>query len=162
MSEINFKTLNRRMAELLLKKKQTLGVAESCTGGLLSATITARPGASRYFDGAVVSYSNSVKTKTLGVPTRLLIKHGAVSKAVALAMARGARKRLKCHWSIAVTGVAGPGGGTEQKPVGLVHFGFAGPGLLRADRRIFKGSRRQIQKKSVEFALKALIKELEK
>jgi len=112
---------------LLRQGGQTLAVAESCTGGGIGAALAAVPGASDGFLGGVIAYANAVKQAVLGVPAELLERHGAVSDAVALAMAQGARQLTGATWAIAVTGIAGPGGGTAEKPVGLVHIAIAGP-----------------------------------
>lgn len=112
---------------LLQDAKQTLAVAESCTGGGLGAALTAVPGSSSVFQGGVIAYSNAVKQALLGVPLDLLEDHGAVSDPVVAAMAEGVRERLGTDWAIAISGIAGPGGSSVQKPVGLVHLGIAGP-----------------------------------
>ena len=112
---------------LLRQRGQTLAVAESCTGGGIGAALAAVPGASDGFLGGVIAYANAIKQAVLGVPAELLDRHGAVSDAVALAMAQGARQLTGATWAIAVTGIAGPGGGTAEKPVGLVHIAIAGP-----------------------------------
>jgi nicotinamide-nucleotide amidase len=112
---------------LLRQRGQTLAVAESCTGGGIGAALAAVPGASDGFLGGVIAYANAVKQAVLGVPAELLERHGAVSDAVALAMAQGARQLTGATWVIAVTGIAGPGGDTLEKPVGLVHIAIAGP-----------------------------------
>ena len=112
---------------LLKQQDQSLAVAESCTGGALAAALTAVAGSSSVFQGGVIAYSNAVKQGLLGVSTDLLMTHGAVSQPVVEAMARGARERLNCDWAIAVSGIAGPGGGSAEKPVGLVHLALAGP-----------------------------------
>ncbi|MCX5938930.1 MAG: competence/damage-inducible protein A [Cyanobium sp. LacPavin_0920_WC12_MAG_62_9] len=112
---------------LLRQRGQSLAVAESCTGGGIGAALAAVPGASDGFLGGVIAYANAVKQAVLGVTAELLERHGAVSDAVALAMAQGARQLTGATWAIAVTGVAGPGGGTAEKPVGLVHIAIAGP-----------------------------------
>ena len=112
---------------LLQDAKQTLAVAESCTGGGLGAALTAVPGSSSVFQGGVIAYSNAVKQALLGVPLDLLEDHGAVSDPVVAAMAEGVRERLGTNWAIAISGIAGPGGSSVQKPVGLVHLGIAGP-----------------------------------
>ena len=114
-----------RLAELAEREGFTLGAAESCTGGRLAEKFTSRPGSSQYFLGAVVSYSNSVKSSVLGVADASLEKHGAVSEDVALEMARGALKALNVDLAMAITGIAGPDGGTEAKPVGTVHMAVA-------------------------------------
>jgi nicotinamide-nucleotide amidase len=111
----------------LRQRGQTLAVAESCTGGGLGAALAAVPGASDVFLGGVIAYANSVKQQLLGVPAGTLAVHGAVSDPVALAMAEGACRVTGADWAIAVTGVAGPGGGSADKPVGLVHIAIAGP-----------------------------------
>ena len=113
--------------ELLRRRGQTLAVAESCTGGGLGAALAAVPGASDVFVGGVIAYANAVKQGVLGVSPELLETCGAVSDPVAQAMAQGARRATGADWALAITGVAGPGGGTEQKPVGLVHIAVAGP-----------------------------------
>jgi len=113
--------------ERLRQRGETLAVAESCTGGGLGAALAAVPGASDVFLGGVIAYSNAVKEGVLGVPADLLATHGAVSDPVAIAMAEGARAATGSSWAIAVTGIAGPGGGSAEKPVGLVHIGAAGP-----------------------------------
>ena len=113
--------------ERLRRRGQTLAVAESCTGGGLGAALAAVPGASDVFLGGVIAYANAVKQGVLGVPQELLETHGAVSDPVAQAMAQGSRRATGADWALAITGVAGPGGGTEQKPVGLVHIAVAGP-----------------------------------
>ena len=113
--------------EQLRRRGETLAVAESCTGGGLGAALAAVPGASDGFVGGVIAYANSIKQALLGVPQALLESHGAVSDSVAIAMAEGARRATGATWAIAVTGIAGPGGGSTEKPVGLVHIAIAGP-----------------------------------
>jgi nicotinamide-nucleotide amidase len=113
--------------ELLRRRGQTLAVAESCTGGGLGAALAGVPGASDVWLGGVIAYANSVKQGLLGVPAELLQAHGAVSDPVAQAMAEGARRATGADWALAITGVAGPGGGSDAKPVGLVHLAVAGP-----------------------------------
>lgn len=110
-------------AELLSKERMTLSVAESCTGGLIGAVLTSIPGSSAWFQGGVIAYANAVKRDVLGVPEATLEKDGAVSAACARALARGVRDLLKTRAAVSVTGIAGPGGGTETKPVGLVFIG---------------------------------------
>jgi nicotinamide-nucleotide amidase len=119
------------LAEVVLQqlrlRGQTVAVAESCTGGGLGAALAAVPGASDVFLGGVIAYANGVKQGLLGVPAELLQAHGAVSDPVAQAMAEGARRATGADWGLAITGVAGPGGGSDEKPVGLVHLAIAGP-----------------------------------
>ena len=135
--------------------------AESCTGGKLSSKLTEQSGVSDIFMGSVVCYANSVKEDILGVQKDAMIKEGAVSELVALQMAHGARKVLKSDWAVAITGIAGPDGGTKDKPVGTVCFGLVGPGIEYAEKKLFTGQRIQIQEKSSEFALDILIAKLD-
>jgi nicotinamide-nucleotide amidase len=132
--------------DLLRERGLTLGTAESCTGGLLAARLTDVAGSSDVFKGAVVAYANEVKARRLGVPEAVLEEHGAVSAETAAAMAEGAREALGVDVAVAVTGVAGPGGGTDEKPVGLVFLHAAGPNGASAARRIdFPGDRETIR-----------------
>lgn len=146
----------------LSTKKQTLAVAESCTGGMLSAKITDLAGVSNVYLGGVVSYANSAKEGLIDVPHELLLNHGAVSREVASCMATGVRLKLSSSWSVAITGIAGPTGGTPDKPVGTVWFSIAGPNLVEpvTDVQLFKGDRSQIRLASVEHALQMLKSEL--
>lgn len=155
--------MNEKVQELfqiLKSKKATLGAAESCTGGQFSAKITAVPGSSEFFLGSVVSYANSVKQDVLEVPEIALKNHGAVSQVVAEKMAIGVRQLLNCTFSVSITGVAGPGGGTEVKPVGTVWFGISGPNFVKTEKKLFKGDRAQVQLSAVEYALELLIREI--
>jgi nicotinamide-nucleotide amidase len=127
--------------ELLRRRGQTLAVAESCTGGGLGAALAAVPGASNVFLGGVIAYANSIKEGLLGVPPELLAVHGAVSDPVAQAMAEGARRATGAIWAVAVTGIAGPGGGSAEKPVGLVHLAIAGPDGCMSEGVRFGASR---------------------
>lgn len=136
--------------------------AESCTGGGIGAAITAVPGSSEMFAGGVISYSNEVKRDVLGVPQATLDAHGAVSAETARAMAEGARRLLKVDAAVAVTGVAGPGGGSPQKPVGTVWFGLATAAGSRAEMRRFDGDRDQVRAQTVVHALELLNSILEK
>ncbi len=120
-------TLAGVVLRLLGTAGQTLAVAESCTGGALGAALTAVPGSSAAFAGGVIAYSNAVKQQLLGVPASLIDQHGAVSEPVAKAMAEGLRSRIHCDWGIAISGVAGPGGGTVDKPIGMVCLALVGP-----------------------------------
>jgi nicotinamide-nucleotide amidase len=126
---------------LLRQRGQTLAVAESCTGGGLGSALAAVPGASDVFLGGVIAYANSVKQGVLGVPAALLERHGAVSDQVAEAMAQGVRRLTGADWALAVTGVAGPGGGSSLKPVGLVHLALVGPGSCSSEGVRFGASR---------------------
>ncbi|NJL25435.1 MAG: CinA family protein [Calothrix sp. SM1_5_4] len=122
---------------LCLKRGWTLGLAESCTGGLLSTWICSRPGVSKFFLGAVVSYARSVKESVLQVPGALTRAHGEVSLPVARAMASGARQALGCDWAVSVTGIAGPTGGSPEKPVGTVCFAVVGPAFENVSQQVF-------------------------
>jgi nicotinamide-nucleotide amidase len=137
-------------------KGLTLATAESCTGGLIAAAITAVPGASAVFTHGFVTYANAAKTSMLGVPAELLEKLGAVCAAVAQSMAEGARARAGVDFAISVTGIAGPDGGTPEKPVGTVWFGLAGPRGTTTYNRLFTGNRDEIRHASVDFALALL------
>jgi len=125
----------------LRQRNQTLAVAESCTGGGLGAALAAVPGASDVFLGGVIAYANPVKQELLGVAPELLAAHGAVSDPVARAMAEGARRATGAHWALAVTGIAGPAGGSVEKPVGLVHIAVAGPDGCSSEGVRFGSSR---------------------
>ena len=134
-------------------RRINLGAAESCTGGLIGAEVTSVPGASDVFVGSIVSYSNTVKQSVLGVRAELLEAHGVVSESCARAMAEGARAALGCDLAVAVTGVAGPGGGTPNKPVGTVCFGWSGAGLDAVETRHMAGDRDSVRRHTVVFAL---------
>lgn len=148
------------VGELLRASGATLTVAESCTGGLLAERITAVPGSSDYFLGGVVTYSNVWKTRMLGVPESLLAEHGAVSEAVARAMAEGARRNFAADYSLSITGVAGPGGGSDEKPVGTVHLGLAGPAGVEHRLARFPGGREFVRTQAGQLALEMLRRRL--
>jgi len=151
----------RKILKVLAKRRQTLSLAESCTGGLVAHELTSVPGISKIFIGCVVAYANSVKHGILKVPSSALNKYGAVSEEVALAMARGAKKVLKSDWAVSLTGIAGPSGGTKRKPVGLVFIAVVGPDVEEVGFYHFKGSRSAIQKKAAQQALGLLLENLE-
>jgi nicotinamide-nucleotide amidase len=142
--------------EGLRRHRQNLAVAESCTGGLLAAHLTDVPGASDVFLGGVVSYSNEAKEHLIDVPHEVLVEHGAVSEEVARAMAEGVRARFGSDWGAGITGIAGPTGGTEEKPVGLVHWAVAGPGGVSAKHRVFLGDRPIVREWSLNATLDLL------
>lgn len=148
------------LIEVLRRKAWTVGFAESCTGGRLSALVAEVPGVSDVFLGGVVSYSNEVKMKLLDVRPETLRSFGAVSEETAREMARGARTRLGVDVAVAVTGIAGPSGGTPVKPVGMVCFAAAGPGFEVATTQRFGGDRVAIQSQAAEFAMNFLRREL--
>lgn len=134
----------------------TLATAESCTGGLIAGAITAVPGSSSIFTHGFVTYANAAKTQMLDVPEAMLALHGAVSEPVARAMAAGARTRAGTDYAVSTTGVAGPGGGTAEKPVGTIWFGLAGPDGTQAYHKLFQGSREAVRVQAVTFALTLL------
>lgn len=134
-------TLEQLVGRLLKEKKQTLSLAESCSGGLIAHLVTSVPGSSAYFMGGVVSYSYESKTKMLGVTTETLEKFGAVSEEVVTQMAEGARKEFKTDWAVSASGIAGPDGGMEGKPVGTVWIAVAGPTGVKAKKFQFGGDR---------------------
>jgi PncC family amidohydrolase len=134
-----------------------VATAESCTGGLVAHVITEVPGSSAYLAGGIVAYSNAVKTRQLGVPEDVLEAHGAVSAQVAIAMAEGARERLRADLGVGVTGVAGPDGGTEAKPVGLVYVAVAGLGDPMVRRFLWPGDRSENKRDSARAALEMLL-----
>ncbi len=141
MSDDGLVELARRLQETCIAGGLTVAVAESCTGGLVSAALTETPGSSGYFAGGVVSYANEAKHDLLGVPPAVLAAHGAVSAQVARAMAEGARDRFGVTLAGAVTGVAGPGGGTADKPVGLTYVGVADTRGVDVRRAVWSGDR---------------------
>ncbi len=138
----------------------TLSVAESCTGGLIAQRITDVPGSSKYFIEGVVAYSNDAKTRTLGVEPVLLLEHGAVSAPVAEAMAEGIRKRSRTDFGLSITGIAGPGGGSEDKPVGLVYIGLADDAHTEHRKLIIPGDRQLIRWRASQAALDLLRRRL--
>lgn len=157
-------SLAQDVIERAREKNATIAVAESCTGGLVSACITAVPGSSDVLDAGFVTYSNSAKEQTLGVPSATLAKFGAVSNETAMEMAMGACKAsARATLAVSTTGIAGPGGGSEDKPAGLVYIGFYGD----ADQKIyamayrFDGDRHEVRIQAVEAALSILKDELE-
>lgn len=150
-----------QVGALLMGQGLTLASAESCTGGLIGHRITNVPGSSAYFVGGVVSYSNELKEQLLGVSHETLLAHGAVSEETARAMARGARERLGASVGLAATGIAGPGGGSADKPVGLVYVALAAPDAELCQRRLLQGSRVENKEQSAEAALRLLLHYLE-
>ncbi len=157
---VNVDGLAEVALDALRERGQTLATAESCTGGLVGARLTEVPGASDVYLGGIVSYSNEAKESLLGVAHQVLVEHGAVSEQVALAMAGGARERLGTDWGIGITGVAGPSGGTAEKPAGLVHWAVAGPGGALAQHRVFPGNRSIVREWSTNAALDLLRRRL--
>ena len=147
------------MADALIAQGLTIATAESCTAGLLAARLTERPGSSAYVLGGIVSYANSAKQELLGVPAELIDKVGAVSAEVAEAMAEGARTRLGADVGVGITGIAGPDGGTDEKPVGLVHLCVSGPDQTVPRGINVPGSRADVRRRTVLIAMH-MIREL--
>jgi len=152
-------TIEEVVGDHLRSQKKSLAVAESCTGGGIGKSITAMAGSSDYFLGGVIAYSDRVKVKQLSVPRGLLKKHGAVSKDVAVAMARGARKKFGSDYSLSATGIAGPGGGTKEKPVGLIWIALSGPNGDSAKRLLLPHDRSGNREWTIFEALHLLLKE---
>lgn len=153
---VDEETHSQVVGELLRQKKLTLATAESCSGGLLGGKITAEAGSSDYYLGGVVSYANQAKEILLGVDPDNLRKHGAVSEIIAKEMAEGARRAIGADLGVSTTGIAGPGGGTEDKPVGLVYIALAHPAGVIVEKRKFAGNRDSIRNMTVETALNML------
>jgi nicotinamide-nucleotide amidase len=145
------------LAQQLLGRGWMLATAESCTGGMIAAACTDLAGSSGWFDRGFVTYSNEAKTQMLGVDPALIAQHGAVSEVVARAMAFGAVRHSQAQVSVAVTGVAGPTGGSAEKPVGTVWFGFQVDGRLTSETHIFPGDRAAIRQATVQHALERLL-----
>jgi len=146
-----------QLAELLRERQWLMASAESCTGGLIAGACTDMAGSSDWFERGFVTYSNAAKTELLGVDAGLIATHGAVSEPVARAMAAGALAHSPAQVSVAVTGVAGPAGGSAEKPVGTVWFGWSVQGQLRSERRRFDGDRAAVRAATVHYALQTLI-----
>jgi nicotinamide-nucleotide amidase len=160
---VSDRTTAERVGDLLRERSETVALAESLTGGLVGSRLTDVPGSSDYFDRGTVAYSNDAKLETLGVRRESLEAHGAVSEAVAVEMARGARDGAGTDWGVSTTGIAGPTGGTETKPVGLVFVAVAhgapwgsDGSFARAERHVFDGDRLAVKRASADAALALL------
>ena len=153
--------LASRLHERALALGITVGTAESCTGGLIGHTLTGIAGSSDYYRGGVISYSNELKMALLGVSAETLERHGAVSAQVAVAMAEGARELIDCDWAVSVTGVAGPGGGSASKPVGLTYVAAVGPDEHEVRRHTWVGDRTENKEQSAAAALRLLLELIE-
>lgn len=149
-----------RIYRQLSSMGKTLVTAESCSGGLIAHRITNVPGASEYFVGGVVAYSNRIKELLIGVAPATLERHGAVSAATAQEMAEGARRRFDADYGLAVTGLAGPSGGSAEKPIGLVYIAVASEAGARVTRNQFDGDRESIKRQTAETALRQLLEVL--
>jgi nicotinamide-nucleotide amidase len=150
--------LEVQVGERLKALNATVATAESCTGGLIASRLTDISGSSAYVEGGVVSYSNAVKERLLNVSQQTLIDHGAVSEPTAREMALGARALFGVDYAVSVTGIAGPGGGTPEKPVGLTYIGVAWPGGVEVERHVWSGSRTGNKQSSADAAFRLLLK----
>jgi nicotinamide-nucleotide amidase len=157
----NGESIEAVVGDLLRKNHATVSVAESCTGGMLGERFTQVPGSSEYFVGGFITYSNEMKIELLGVTPEILAEHGAVSKETAEAMALGARRRTNSTYALSITGVAGPDGGSEAKPIGTTHIGLAGPAGIEVLKRQFIGDRARIRSFASQMALDLLRRRLE-
>ncbi len=144
------------LGELLRARRERVATAESCTGGLIAAVCTSVAGSSDWFERGFVTYSNEAKSELLGVPAELVRVHGAVSEPVVRAMAAGALAHAHAQWAVAVTGIAGPGGGSPAKPVGTVWLAVAGPAGVRAELLQLSGDRSAVRRQTVEAAMQRL------
>lgn len=153
--------LAKRVGERLLASGQTLATAESCTGGWVAQAVTSIAGSSNWFDRGFITYSNQAKQEMLGVKQSILKKHGAVSEQTAIEMAQGALARSKATLTLAVTGIAGPAGGSAEKPVGMVCFAWASRQGARAETLRFSGDRESVRRQSVVHALEGVLKALD-
>jgi PncC family amidohydrolase len=161
MSKVRAPSLEERVGQRLSEQRLTLALAESCTGGLIGHHITNVPGSSEYFMGGVVAYAYDAKERVLGVHHHTLYDHGAVSEETALAMARGARRLLMTDVALSVTGIAGPGGGTPEKPVGLVYIALSARDAERCERYVWPHDRPGNKEASANAALTLLLEYLE-
>lgn len=158
----DLQTLSESVGAQLLSRGEWLATAESCTGGWVAQSITAIAGSSAWFDRGFVTYSNAAKQEMLGVTEATLVRHGAVSEATARAMAQGAIAHSRADWAIAITGIAGPGGGSPEKPVGTVCFAWAQrDGGCEAQTCVFAGERAAVREQSVIHALRGLLARIE-
>lgn len=152
--------LAAQLGALLSERKMRCAVAESCTGGSLSAIITEVAGSSQWFDRAYITYTNEAKEQMLGVPHQTILHHGAVSDMTARAMAEGVIAQCKADISVAITGIAGPGGGSSEKPVGTVWIAWAGPQATLSQCYFFVGDRAAIRSQAVQRALEGLLSQI--
>ncbi len=158
MDDTVLQSLAARLGQQLLSRKLKMATAESCTGGWIAKIITDIDGSSGWFEGGIVSYSNALKQQLLEVPEAQLIEHGAVSRPVVESMACGVLKQTGSQLAVAVSGIAGPGGGTAEKPVGTVWLAWASSdGMLKSECCHFKGDRSQVRWQTVEYALRGLL-----
>jgi nicotinamide-nucleotide amidase len=147
----------KTLAQILLSRNWTISLAESCTGGLVCASLTELAGSSQWFERGYITYSNLAKTECLDVPEQLIESYGAVSEEVAKLMAVGARVNSGSNVAISITGIAGPSGGSTEKPVGMVCFGWSTENQTVTKTRFFQGDRHSIRQQATEFALSEII-----
>ena len=150
-------TDNEKLVRLLQEKKMTVTAAESCTGGLVAAAITDVAGSSEVFHRGFVTYCDEAKHEMLGVPQEILQRFTAVSQQTAEVMARGAAQQAQADCAVSVTGIAGPGGGTELQPVGLVYIGFYVKGMVIVEKHLFDGDRREVRRQAAERAIHGML-----
>ena len=153
-------SLEKRLVKKLIKKKMKISTAESCTGGLVSEKITSVAGSSECFDVSVVTYSNEQKMKVLGVSEESLSSFGAVSEEVALQMSEGVKNLSGADFAIGITGIAGPGGGTDDKPVGLVYISICTDDEHKAFGYIFEGNRKKVRESAANMAIKLVLERI--
>lgn len=154
---VNFEPLVMELAALCVEKNIQISVAESCTGGMLAAALTSVAGSSAWFERGFVTYANAAKVEMLGVAPQTLAEHGAVSEQTVLEMAAGSLENSHAQFSVAITGIAGPDGGSADKPVGTVWIGFAKAGLVSCVCEVFSGNREEVRVQASRCALRGLI-----
>lgn len=153
-------SLAAQVGKALLEKQQKLTAAESCTGGGIAEAITRIPGSSAWFERSWVTYANAAKTEELGVPADLLAREGAVSEAVVVAMAQGAHRRAGADWAVAVSGIAGPDGGSADKPVGTVWMAWVSASATHAERHYFAGDRQTVRRHTIQQVFLGLLTQM--
>ena len=159
VDQSSLEALAAEVGQLLRANGQQLTTAESCTGGWVAQSLTSVAGSSGWFERGFVTYSNAAKHEMLGVGIDTLARHGAVSEATAIAMAEGALRHSHADWALSITGIAGPGGGSPEKPVGTVCFGWAATdGRIEVETRYFAGNREAIRKQSVVYSLQGVLR----
>lgn len=158
--ELRLKFLSAELYRILAEKKLKVSFAESCTGGLVSKSITDIPGASAIFPGGITAYSNEMKTGILGIDKKIIEKSGAVSEDTAVKMAAGVKKITGSEISAGITGIAGPEGGSEDKPAGTVCFGFIIKNKIYSETKIFSGNRRKVRFRSAIYTMQFIIKKI--
>jgi nicotinamide-nucleotide amidase len=162
MTLYDLPSIVQQIAEMLISRDQRLATAESCTGGLVAKLLTDRAGSSAWFERGLITYTNAAKSELLGVPEQLFVEHGAVSGACVAAMAEGLLSKAPVDWAVSVSGVAGPGGGSVDKPVGTVWLGWARRGAAASTERcLFDGDREAIREAAARHVLLGLLRRIE-